>query len=195
MDLRPGETVLVSGATGNFGSASVALALAMGARSVLAPGRNLAVLDDLRRRFGERLVPVQLTGDGAADTQAMKQAAPGPIDAVQDFLPPSVGASVARAAIMTLRQGGRAVLMGGVGMLGGEDLALPYPWIMRNLITLRGRWMYGPTAVPNLVGLIRAGLLDLGQWAVTEIPLASANEAVTHAAADAGPFKLTVLRP
>ena len=105
MDFRPGETLLVSGSTGNFGSATVALALAMGARCVVAPGRNAAVLDDLRARFGGRLVPVRLTGDGAADTDAMKAAAPGPIDAVQDFLPPSVSAGVARAAIMTLRQG------------------------------------------------------------------------------------------
>ena len=195
MEFRPGETLLVSGATGNFGSATVALAMAMGARCVIAPGRNAAVLDDLRRRFGERLVPVRLTGDGGTDTEALKQAAPGPIDAVQDFLPPSVDAAVARAAIMTLRQGGRAVLMGGVGMLGGDDLALPYPWIMRNLITVRGQWMYQPDAVPGLVGLIRGGLLDLRQWAVTGFPLAEANAAVAHAAIEAGPFKLTVLEP
>ncbi len=195
MEFRPGETLLVSGATGNFGSATVALAMAMGARCVIAPGRNAAVLDDLRRRFGERLVPVRLTGEGAADTAAMKQAAPGPIDAVQDFLPPSVGAAVARAAIMTLRQAGRAVLMGGVGMLGGDDLALPYPWIMRNLITVRGQWMYEPAAVPGIVGLIRGGLLDLQHWAVTAFPLAEANAAVAYAAAEAGPFKLTVLKP
>ncbi len=182
IDFRPGETLLVSGATGNFGSATVALAMAMGARCVVAPGRNAAVLDDLQRRFGERLAPVRLTGNGAADTEAMRRAAPGPIDAVQDFLPPSVGAAVARAAIMTLRQGGRAVLMGGVGMLGGDDLALPYPWIMRNLITLRGQWMYEPAAVPGLVGLIRSGLLDLGHWAVTAFPLTGANDAVAHAA-------------
>ena len=80
-------------------------------------------------------------------------------------------------------------------MLGGEDLSLPYPWIMRNLITVRGQWMYDPAAAPGLVGLIRGSLLDLGQWAVTEFPLAGVNEAVTHAAAVAGPFKLTVLRP
>ena len=195
MELRAGETLLVSGATGNFGSATVALALAMGARCVVAPGRNGAVLDDLRRRFGERLVPVQLTGDPATDTEAMRRAAPGPIDAMQDFLPPSVSASVARAAIMTLRQGGRAVLMGGVGMLGGEDLALPYPWIMRNLITVRGQWMYDTAAIPGMLGLIRGGLLDLGHWAVTEFPLDAANDAVAHAATHAGPFKLTVLKP
>ena len=54
MDFRAGETLLVSGATGNFGSATVALALAMGARCVVAPGRNAAVLDGLRTRFGQR---------------------------------------------------------------------------------------------------------------------------------------------
>ncbi len=195
MDFRPGETLLVSGATGNFGSATVAVALAMGARCVVAPGRNTGVLDDLRRRFGERLVPVRLTGDGEIDTEAMRAAAPGPIDGVQDFLPPSVAASVARSAIMTLRQGGRAVLMGGVGMLGGEDLQLPYPWIMRNLITVRGQWMYDTVAIPGLVGLIRGGMLDLGNWATTAFPLDEANTAVAHAASNAGPFKLTVLRP
>ena len=195
MEFRPGETLLVSGATGNFGSATVTTALAMGARCVLAPGRTAAVLDDLQRRFGDRLVPVRLTGDATADTGAMQAAARGPIDVVQDFLPPSVGASVARAAIMTLRQGGRAVLMGGVGMLGGADLALPYPWIMRNLITVRGQWMYDSAAVPGMVGLIRGGLLELRHWAVTEFPLAQANDAVAHAASEAGPFKLTVLKP
>ena len=93
MHFRSGETLLVSGATGNFGSATVALALAMGARCVLAPGRNAAVLHDLRARFGPRVVPVRLSGDGAADTELMKRAAPGPIDAVQDFLlPPSAPA-------------------------------------------------------------------------------------------------------
>ena len=195
IDFRPGETLLVSGATGNFGSATVALALAMGARSVVAPGRNEAVLDDLQARFGQRVVPVRLSGDGAADTETMKWAAPGPIDAVQDFLPPSVGAGVTRAAIMTLRQGGRAVLMGGVGMLGGEDLSLPYPWIMRNLITVRGQWMYDTAAIPGLVGLVRGGLLDLNHWSVTAFPLTAANDAIAHAAANAGPFNRTVLKP
>jgi alcohol dehydrogenase len=85
--------------------------------------------------------------------------------------------------------------MGGVGMLGGEDLALPYPWIMRNLITVRGQWMFETTAVPGMVGLVRGGLLDLRHWTVTEFTLDEVNEAVAHAAAEAGPFKLTVLKP
>jgi alcohol dehydrogenase len=125
----------------------------------------------------------------------MKRAAPAPIDAVLDFPPPSAESSVARTAIMTVRPYGRAVLMGGVGMLGGEDLALPYPWIMRNLVTVKGQWMYSRDAIAGMVGLIRGGLLDLGHYAVTGFALEDANEAIAHAAAHAGPFKLTALKP
>ena len=193
--LQAGETVLVSGATGNFGSAAVAVALAMGAGCVLAPGRNETVLADLSRRFGNRVRTVRLSGDEADDRTRMMDAAPGPIDCVLDILPPAVATSTVRAAVMTVRPSGRVVLMGGVGMLGGAGLDLPYPWIMRNLVTIRGQWMYPPEAVTRLAGLVRAGLLDLGDIAVTTFGLDQANEAVAHAALDAGPFRLTVIQP
>lgn len=193
--LQAGETLLVSGATGNFGSACVAVALAMGAGCVVAPGRNRQVLDDLRRRFGERVRTVVLTGDEEADRERMRQAAPCPIDCVLDLLPPSAPAKAARAAIMTVRPNGRVVLMGGVGMLGGEDLRLPYPWIMRNDITVRGKWMSAPEAATRMMRLIRAGLLDLGQFDVTTFLLDRANDAVAHAAEHGGAFKMTVVQP
>ncbi len=60
--LAAGETVLVNGATGKFGSAGVAVALAMGALSVIATGRNDQVLAHLERRFGARVRTVQMTG-------------------------------------------------------------------------------------------------------------------------------------
>jgi len=194
MNLQAGETLLVSGGTGNFGSATIITALAMGARTVIASGRNQTVLADLKRRFGTRLVPVGLTGDAERDTEAMKAAVDWPIDAVLDFLPPSVEATVARAAIMAVRPYGRAVLMGGVGMLGGDELPLPYPWIMRNNISIHGQWMYDATAVTGMMRLVRAGLLDLSHFNVTEFSLPDVNEAVTHAALNGGPFRLTTLK-
>jgi threonine dehydrogenase-like Zn-dependent dehydrogenase len=100
-----------------------------------------------------------------------------------------------RAAAMTVREFGRVVLMGGVGMLGGDDLALPYPWIMRNGITVRGQWMCPPQANVRFIDLVRAGLLDLAQFDVTEFDLEHANRAVDHAAGDQGRFHLTVIRP
>ncbi len=195
MDLKAGETLLVSGATGNFGSAAVAVALAMGAGRVVAPGRNQTMLDDLVHRFGNRVRPVTLTGEADIDLANMQAAAAGPIDAVLDLLPPQVSSSVARTSVMTVRPYGRVVLMGGVGMLGGDDLALPYSWIMRNLVTIRGQWMYDPSAITRIASLIHTGLLDLGQFDIAEFPLASVEEAVVHAAANPQGFKLTVLRP
>ncbi len=193
--VQAGETVLISGATGNFGSAAVAVALAMGAGRVIAPGRNEAMLAELTSRFGPRVRTVVLHGEEEDDRERMRQVALGPIDCVLDILPPAVGTTVVRAAIMAVRPYGRIVLMGGVGMLGGAGLELPYPWIMRNGITIRGQWMYPPEANAHLVGLIRSGLLDLGNFDVTAFNLDDANEAVAHAAANGGPFKLTVLRP
>lgn len=110
-------------------------------------------------------------------------------------LPPQVATTTVRAALMTVRQNGRVVLMGGVGMLGGAGLDLSYPWIMRNCITIHGVWMYPREAISRMIALVRSGLLDLGQFTVTEFPLAGANEAVAHAAANGGPFRMTVLKP
>ena len=70
-------------------------------------------------------------------------------------------ARVTRTAAMTVREFGRVSLMGGVGMLGGDDLALPYPWLMRTGITVRGQWMYPATANRSMANLIRSGLIDL----------------------------------
>ena len=89
---------------------------------------------DLTRRFGDRVRTVKLSGNEDDDRERMKQAAPGPIDCVLDIMPPSVSTTTVRAALMTVRPYGRVVLMGGVGMLGGAGLELPYPWIMRNCI-------------------------------------------------------------
>ncbi|GAB3148376.1 zinc-binding alcohol dehydrogenase family protein [Amycolatopsis stemonae] len=192
-DLRPGETVLVSGATGNFGSAAVAVALAMGAARVVAPGRNEAALADLDRRFGDRVRTVRLTGDG--DTARMCEAAGRPVDVVLDLLPPSASTAPVRAAAMTVREFGRVVLMGGVGMLGGDDLALPYPWLMRNSVTVRGQWMAPRTASASMIALAHAGLLDLGRFSVTEFGLDEITAALDHAASTSARFALTVVRP
>ena len=193
--LQPGGTVVISGATGAYGGAAVAVAVAMGAGRVIAPGRNRAALADLERRFGRRVRAVVLSGNEDEDRAAMQAAAEGPVDLVLDILPPSAPAAAARAAAMTVREFGRVVLMGGVGMLGGDDLALPYPWLMRNSVTVRGRWMAPRDAVPRMIALMRSGLLDLAQFQIDEFALSAADEAVRHAAKAGGRFRLTVLRP
>ena len=193
--VEAGQTLVVSGATGAFGSAAVAVALALGVRQVVATGRNLAALDRLEEVYGGRVTGIAMTGDADADTAAICAAAAADIDCVFDILPPEARAVQARAAIMAVRPYGRVVLMGGVGMTGGDDLALPYPWIMRHCVTIHGVWMYRPDAVYRMIAMIRAGVVDLGRYDLTAFPLDRVNEAVAHAAANAGPFNLTVVEP
>jgi alcohol dehydrogenase len=191
--LQAGETVLVNGATGSFGSAAVAVALGMGAACVIATGRNETALADLVRRFGQRVRIVAMRGEEADDRRRILQAAPGPIDCVLDILPPAANAIQVRTAILAVRPYGRVVLMGGVP--DGAGLDLPYSWMMRNCVTLRGQWMYPPHATLLMVGLIRAGLISLDQFEVTSFALDDANAAVANAAREAGPFRMTVIEP
>lgn len=189
--LQAGETVLVNGATGAFGSAGVAVALGMGAGAVLATGRNAQALDDLVRRFGPRVRPVRMTVDEEADRQSILAAAPGPIDCVLDLLPPAASAAQVQAALLAVRSHGRVVLMGGLG----QDIGVPYGWLMRNGVTLRGQWMYPRDAIGRMIGLVRAGLVKLDEVEVTRFALDDANAAIDHAAANAGPFKVTAICP
>ena len=194
-NLRAGETIVVNGATGTFGSAAVAVALAMGAGCVVGTGRNQQALEELARRFGPRLRTVRMLGDEEQDRSRIRQAAPGPIDCVLDLLPPMASAQQVRTAVLAVRPYGKVVLMGGVGMAGGAGLELPYRWIMRNCITIIGQWMYPPDAAIRLASLVRCGLLSLDHFEITEFGLHDVNEAVAHAAANSGPFTKTVIRP
>lgn len=188
-NLQPGEILVLSGATGGFGTAGVAAALAMGVRAVIATGRSEKTLAELRRRFGPRVIPVAMRGNEKADREAILAAAPGPIDVVLDLLPPQANASQVRAALMTVRPNGRVVLMGGVQ----DDLPLPYSWLMRNGVVVRGQWMYPREATARMAALIRAGLVDLSHFEVTTFPLNEVNHAVEHAAKDTAAFHNTVL--
>jgi alcohol dehydrogenase len=194
-DLRAGETLVVNGATGGFGSAGVAVALAMGAARVIATGRSESKLADLAHRFGSRVCPARMSGIEADDQRLITECAQGPIDMVLDLLPREASASQVLAAALAVRPGGRVVLMGGVGRADGSDLALPYNWLMHNDITVRGKWMYPREAVPAMVRMVRTGLVDLDRFDLTEFGLDDVNEAVAHAAASAGPLQFTVLRP
>ena len=73
-------------------------------------------------------------------------------------------------------------------MQGGEDLHPPYPWLMRNSITVRGRritrWGRRPTD-----RTVKSRLLDPTETDVAEFAPDEANEAVAHAAAEGGAFR------
>ncbi len=188
-NVQPGQVVMINGATGSFGSAGVAVALAMGVERVVAPGRNQKSLDTLVNKLGTRVRPVLLSDDEVSNRERIAQAAEGPIDSLLDMLGQTRDAAPTRRGIMAVRPEGTAVLMGGVN----ADVGIPYAYVMHNSIVIRGQYMYPRHAPSLLAGLIRAGLLSLDVLSPRTFPLEEVNSAIQYAHDHGGAFQLTVL--
>lgn len=185
--LAAGETLVVNGATGAYGTAAVLLGLALGAGRIVAAGRNQAALDALSR-FGERVVAVRLTGAVQEDAAALREAAGGGAHMAFDMVGQANDANATLAALGSLRRGGRLVLMGSMTV----PLPLTYSDVMRNGWEIIGQFMYPRDAYRRLLDLLRAGLLDIGpirprSFALAELP------AAMEAAAQAGNLECVVL--
>lgn len=134
IQLLPGETVVISPATGGYGRAAVQVAVAMGAR-VIAMGRNEEKLAALkahanRASSNANIEIVAISGDENQDLAALR--AFGTIDAALDLTPSSAASSShTKSAIRSLRRGGRISLMGSTQNIGVGE-------ILTNNITLRG---------------------------------------------------------
>ncbi|MBV8612381.1 MAG: zinc-binding alcohol dehydrogenase family protein [Acetobacteraceae bacterium] len=186
--LRAGETVVVNGATGYFGSAGALLAAGLGAARVVAAGRDRAALEDLVKAAGPRLVPVALTGEAARDAAALREAASGAADMALDLVGRAESASATLACLRSLRRGGRLVLMGSVR----EPLALGVGEMLGNDWHVMGCFMYPADVPARLAALVAAGLLDLSKVRVRSFPLDQIEAAMDAAAALRG-LDVTVL--
>jgi alcohol dehydrogenase len=185
--LSPGETVVIVGATGNFGSAAVLLACALGAERVVAAGRNVQALDEVAKAAGARVHPVKLTGDSEADAAALRQAAGGGAHLTFDMVGQAQNAEATLAGLRSLRRWGRLVLMGSMAV----PLPLTYAEVMLNNLEIIGNFMYPANVFLKLLALIRAGLLDLRAIEMQKFSLADLPAAM-DAAEKAGGLSCTV---
>ncbi len=132
-----------------------------------------------------------LSENEAMNRKRFMDAAEGPIDYLLDLLGPIHDSGPTRRGILAVRPGGTAVLMGGVQ----TDLDIPYNYVMRNNLVIRGQWMYPRHAPSLLVELLHSGLLTLEPFSVSTFPLEQVNQAVQYAHDHGGAFQLTVLKP
>jgi alcohol dehydrogenase len=187
--LAAGETLIVNGASGAYGSAAVLVALAMGAGRVIAAGRNREKLDALTMLAGQSVVPVALTGDVQADAAALRDAAGGGADIAFDMVGGAQDPHSTLAALNALRYEGRLVLMGSLM----TDLPVPYLQLMLSGIEIIGNFMHKPDAFRNVLALAHAGRLNLGAIKSIVYPLAELIPAM-DAAGTAGSLEQIVMR-
>ena len=188
--LRGGQTVIINGASGYFGSGAVMLAVALGAGRVVAVGRRREALERLGA-FGPRVIPAVVSGDDAAkDLATIRHAAAGGADVALDLLGAAKSTSTTLSSLRALKRGGRLVLMGSAE----APLELSFREMLANDWEVVGQFMYDRTAPGQLAALAAKGLLDLRKIVVTRFPLADFKRAVEAAALMRG-LDLTAVVP
>jgi alcohol dehydrogenase len=188
--LATGETLVVTGATGAYGSAAMLLSLALGAGRVVAAGRNRLALEGLARRGGSRVATVALSGDVEADAKALRAAAGGGAQMAFDMVGGAQDPNATLAALKSLRRGGRLVLMGSMGV----PLPISYLEVMLNNLEILGHFMYPQDTFMRLIDLSRAGLLDINAIRTRSFRLDALPSAM-EAAATAGGLECIVVEP
>jgi alcohol dehydrogenase len=176
--LRGGETIIVNGASGYFGSGAVMLAAAMGAGRVVAVGRRQQVLESLRDAFGPRIIPVVVSGDADKDLALIRRAAGGSAHVALDLLGSAKSTSSTLSCLRALKRGGRLVLMGTAEV----PLELSMREMLANDWEVVGQFMYAREAPTQLASLAAEGLLDLSKIKVTPFKLADFRRAIETAA-------------
>jgi NADPH:quinone reductase-like Zn-dependent oxidoreductase len=156
--LVAGETVLINGATGTAGKVAVQLAKYLGAARVIATGRNVEELEEVKQLGADVVIPFSLDPQhlsGAMDyEEALKQAFSNGIDIVVDYLWGESAKTVIVAMAKTIEDNpARFVHVGGAS--GEASIELPGTTLRSSAITLMGSGV-GSVSRSSLVKSIRS---------------------------------------
>jgi NADPH:quinone reductase-like Zn-dependent oxidoreductase len=174
--LTAGETVLVNGATGTAGRLAVQIAKYMGAKKVIATGRNIEVLKSLASLGADVTIP--LVEDGDALEQAFQAQFANGVDVIVDYL---WGPSAERLITAGAKAGKDAVPIRfvHVGSVSAPDITLPSAALRSSAIELMGSGI-GSIPVDRLVksidDLMQAALPGRFEIATKTIPLSAIEE-------------------
>jgi NADPH:quinone reductase-like Zn-dependent oxidoreductase len=181
--LKPGETVLINGATGSAGRLAVQIAKHLGAGKVIATGRNEAELEELRAIGADIVVPFSLgllhpTGEKHYEA-AVKDAIAGGVNVVLDYLW-GKSARTVMAAIVRNVEDATPVRFVHVGGASGEDsIDLPGAALRSSSILLMGSGLKSVplekllAAIANVFAISKSANLQI---ATRSVPLSSVEE-------------------
>ena len=175
-ELQTGETVLILGATGVAGQLAIQTARLMGAKRVIAAGRNVGAL----AQSGVDAV-INLTEPEETIAEALAREAANGIDVVIDYLwgrPTELTlAALAKGFKATATRRMRLIE---VGQSAGKDITLPAEILRSVDLTLKGSGFGSAplkeifAAVPELFNRAAAGKLTID---VEQVPLAAVESA------------------
>jgi NADPH:quinone reductase-like Zn-dependent oxidoreductase len=174
--LKPGETVLVNGATGTAGRLAVQIAKHLGARKVIATGRNAEVLRSLEALGADVTIP--LADNEKALEAGFKEQFVERVDVVVDYLW-GKSAELLLVAAAKGREDRGPIRFVQIGSASGSEIALQSAVLRAAPIELMGS---GIGSIPvsrliNAVGeLLRAVVPGRFQIATKAVPLSKIGE-------------------
>lgn len=183
--LRPGETVLVNGASGVAGRLAIQVAKYLGARKVVATGRNLGALQSAPQLGADTLIPLGLEPENL-EKKLASEFQEG-VDVVLDYL---WGPSAEQLLVAAARYGpdNRPLRYVSIGSAAGGNITLPSAVLRSSGISLMGS---GTGSIPTqalvamLGRLFRAAADQHWEVAIQPTPLSQLENVWSKD--DAGP--------
>jgi NADPH:quinone reductase-like Zn-dependent oxidoreductase len=179
--LRAGETVLVNGATGASGRLAIQVAKHLGAKRVVATGRNTAAFDELRALGAD--ATIALTPDRDALETAFRKEFRAGVDIVLDYV---WGPSAETLIVAAARAGADAVPIRivQIGAASGADITLPGAALRSSALQLMGSGV-GSIPQPRILAAVR-GVLEAATRAGFKVATRTLPLAEVATAWDAG---------
>jgi NADPH:quinone reductase-like Zn-dependent oxidoreductase len=150
--LAAGENVLVNGATGAAGRLAVQIAKYMGAKIVIATGRDAAALEQLKSLGADVTIPLTQSADGL-EASFQTQFGEDGVDVVLDYL----WGETAEALIVSAAKAGKEAVpirYVQIGALSGGNITLPSAALRSSALILMGSGI-GSIPLEKMVGAIR----------------------------------------
>ncbi|KAA6416415.1 MAG: hypothetical protein FRX49_13617 [Trebouxia sp. A1-2] len=160
------------------------------AGQVLAMGRNTAALSRLVVLDPARVVPVVLRPDEALLTVLKVALKQHEVDVALDIVGHADTPNIALACLNCLKRNGILVLDGSMDC----PLPIPYGWVVRKNLEIRGAYMSSRSTPQTLVQLVESKVLNFDQLEVKGFPLDTITECVKQARM-ASALQFMVLEP
>jgi NADPH:quinone reductase-like Zn-dependent oxidoreductase len=175
--LKPGETVLINGATGAAGRLAVQIARHFGAGKVIATGRNIQALQEIEALGADVTVP--LIEDGNALQESFEAQFAAGVNVVIDYL---WGRSAERLLIAAAKAGDEGVPLRFVqiGSISGPNITLPSAVLRASAIELMGSGIGSVSRerfVEAVSGLLQAAVPAGFSVATRSMPISQVEQA------------------
>ena len=184
-------TVLINGATGTLGLGATVFALAMGAKKVFAVGRNMELLERLKKIAPGRIDILSVSGGESIADWVRPQTDGRGVDVVIDALPTGAPGAALLAAFRALARGGRHVNVGGVL----AEVPINFIQVMNDAQTLIGSLWFTTAEGQEMADLAESETVDLKVFDTKVFPLDQINEALAEIHFGCGGFTNYVIAP